>query len=84
MDGFAVAITRAVNTIREDALDPRVPADGYGYLVWSEIGKPPTCKSYVSLFRNGTIEAVWTVFSRERSLLIHPLEREIFSAMPDI
>ena len=53
-----------------------------GYLVSSEIGKPPLCDSYVQLFRNGTIEAVWTGFTREKALLIGPLERELIQAVP--
>jgi hypothetical protein len=53
-----------------------------GYLVSGDIGKPPSCYTYVQLFRNGMIEAVWTRFTREKALLIGALEREIIEAVP--
>src|SRR5207247_8109289 len=64
----------------QDSCGPQFNFDGY--LVSSEIGKPPLCDSYVQLFRNGSIEAVWTGFTREKALLIDPLEREIIHAVP--
>lgn len=61
---------------------PRFNFDGY--LLYDEMRVPerPLCCSYVQLFRNGIIEAVWTNFVREQALLIGPLERELLKALP--
>jgi hypothetical protein len=53
-----------------------------GYAVSATTREPQLCESYVQLFRNGAIEAVWTSFTREKSLLIGPLERELHLGIP--
>jgi hypothetical protein len=53
-----------------------------GYLVSADRGTPPVCFSYVQLFRNGAIEAVWMDFTRERALLIGSLEQELLKGVP--
>jgi hypothetical protein len=58
---------------------PRFNFDGY--MMYDEFGTPPLTYSYVQIFRNGIIEAVWTNFSREKALLIGPLERELIKAL---
>jgi len=87
-EATAVDLT-AAQMLSTHEFQPMGPPHSYGpqfnfdgYLVSSEIGKPPLCDSYVQLFRNGTIEGVWTGFTRERALLIGPLEREIIQAVP--
>ena len=80
---------KAAQMLSTQEFQPMGPPHSYGpqfnfdgYLVSSEIGTPPLCDSYVQLFRNGTIEAAWTGFTREMALLIDPLEREIIQAVP--
>lgn len=65
---------------RPDSYGPEFNFDGYA--VSAEMGKPRLCYSYVQLFRNGTFEAVWTGFTREKALLIGPVERELFLGVP--
>ena len=80
---------KAAQKLSNHDFQPMGPPHSYGpqfnfdgYLVSSEIGKPPLCDSYVQLFRNGTIEAVWSGFTHEKALRIGPLERELLQGVP--
>jgi len=53
-----------------------------GYAVSAARGNPAVCYGYVQLFRNGALEAVWTGFTREKALLIGPVERELLLGVP--
>jgi len=60
-----------------DGQRPRFNFDGYIIYDENRERNPSPAYTYLQIFRNGIIEAVWTDFVRAKDLLIGPLEREL-------